>query len=84
VISKRGDINWPPRSPDLSQWIFFLWGHLKRKVFKSNPATLEIKKQIRGEIQNISRNVCQLIIENFRFRLQQCHNNQGPHMNDVI
>jgi len=61
VISKRGDINWPPRSPDLSPMDFFLWGYLK--VFNSNPATLEeLKARIREEMQNISRNTCQSVI----------------------
>ena len=33
VISKGGDVPWPPRSPDLSPLDFFLWGHLKGVVF---------------------------------------------------
>ena len=32
LISRRGDINWPPRSPDLIPIAFFLWGYLKSKV----------------------------------------------------
>jgi len=64
---------------------FFLWGYLKSKVFNSNPATLEeLKARIREEMQNISRNTCQSVIENFCSRLQQCQNNEGSHMDDVI
>ena len=33
VISKREDISWPPRSPDLTPMDFFLWGYLKAKVY---------------------------------------------------
>ena len=85
VISKRGDTNWPSPSPDLSSVDFFLWGYLKSKVFKSNPATLKkLKKHIHEEMQNISGKTCQSVIENFYSRLQQCQNNQGSHMNDVI
>src|SRR5277367_1026882 len=29
IISKRGDIEWPPRSPYLNAPNFFLWGFLK-------------------------------------------------------
>lgn len=85
VISKRGAINWPPRSPDLSPLDFFLWGYLKSKVFNSNPVSLEeLKENIREEMQNISRNTCEAVIENFRSRLQHCQNSQGSHMDDVI
>jgi len=37
VISLRGDIGWPPRSPDLTPCDFFLWGYLKAKVYKQVP-----------------------------------------------
>lgn len=32
VISRQGDVNWPPRSYDLTPLGFFLWGLLKGKV----------------------------------------------------
>jgi hypothetical protein len=38
---------WPPRSPDLTTCDFFLWGHLKSTVYKSNPHTIqELKDNI--------------------------------------
>ena len=33
VISKRGDIIRPPRSPDLAICDFFLWGYLKQTIW---------------------------------------------------
>ena len=36
VISRFGNVHWPPRSPDLSVCDFFLWGYLKSKVYTSN------------------------------------------------
>jgi len=30
VISRFGDLPWPPRSPDLTAPDFFLWGCLKK------------------------------------------------------
>ena len=35
-IGRRGAIDWPARSPDLSPSDFFLWGHLKEVVYRSN------------------------------------------------
>ncbi|XP_050342348.1 uncharacterized protein LOC126768367 [Nymphalis io] len=85
VISKRGDINWPPRSPDLSPMDFFLWGYLKSKVFNNNPQSIEeLKENIREEIQNISPNTCRAVMENVRSRLQECQIKQGTHLDDVI
>lgn len=46
LISNRGDIPWPARSPDLAPCDYFLWGYLKSKVYNNRPATLEaLKKQ---------------------------------------
>ena len=40
LISRFGDVPWPPRSPDLSTCDFFLWGYLKSRVYTHNPRTL--------------------------------------------
>ena len=39
VISRRGDVEWPPRSPDLNACDFFLWDYLKSKVYENRPRT---------------------------------------------
>jgi len=41
VISRRGDIPWPQRSPDLTPMDFFLRGYLKSKVFETNPRSIK-------------------------------------------
>ena len=41
LISLRGDIGWPVRSPDLSSCDFFLWGYLKAMVYARRPGTIE-------------------------------------------
>jgi hypothetical protein len=45
LISLRGDMGWPARSPDLSPCDFFLWEYLKEKVFKHRPRSLEDLKE---------------------------------------
>ena len=37
VIGLGHDVEWPPRSPDLTPCDFFLWGYLKDKVFSTGP-----------------------------------------------
>ena len=45
LISLRGDIGWPLRSPDLTPLLFFLWGYFKAKVYEEHPQTLEALKE---------------------------------------
>lgn len=54
IISINGDVDWPPRSPDLTAPDFFLWGYLKSNVYANKPETLEqLKQNIRDEINEI-------------------------------
>lgn len=41
-------ISWPPVSPDLPVCDFFMWSHLKSKVYCSQPTTIE---ELRSKIQ---------------------------------
>lgn len=40
-ISRRGAIEWPATSPDLTPLDYFLWGYLKRKIYFTEPNDLE-------------------------------------------
>lgn len=40
------EVQWPPRSADLSLCHCFLWGYLKSKVYFSEPCTLQALKKI--------------------------------------
>jgi hypothetical protein len=37
TIGLGHDVEWPPRSPDLTPCDFFMWGYLKDKVFSTGP-----------------------------------------------
>ena len=61
VISQRGDVNWPPRSCDLTPLDFFLWGYLKDKVYINKPQTIEdLKEEIRHNIAEICPQLCNM------------------------
>jgi len=67
VISLRGDIGWPPRSPDLTPCDFFLWGYLKAKVSEQRPLTLEaLKEAIRQEVAAITPEMILKVMDNYR------------------
>ncbi|XP_011859565.1 PREDICTED: uncharacterized protein LOC105557041 [Vollenhovia emeryi] len=51
-IGRRGTIEWPPRSPDLSPLDFFYWGYLKSKVFETKPNDIEELKHRIVEASN--------------------------------
>lgn len=55
-IGRRGVIEYPPRSPDLTPLDFFFWGHLKNEVYKNpRPQTLsEMTEKITLCARNIS------------------------------
>jgi transposase len=58
-IGRRGTIDWPARSPDLTPLDFFLWGYLKAEVYKTQPQSLDdLKHRIISECHKIS---CELL-----------------------
>ncbi|XP_067130452.1 uncharacterized protein [Centruroides vittatus] len=59
-IGRRGPLEWPARSPDLSPLDFFLWGHLKSKIYATEPRSLEELRQ------RIIDECCQITPETFR------------------
>lgn len=85
LISRRGDINWPPRSPDLTPMDFFLWGYVKSKVYANKPTSLaQLKENIRHEMAAITETTCRAVIGNFSARLNECRERNGLHLDDVI
>ena len=85
LISLRGDIGWPARSPDLNPCDFFLWGYLKSKVYTHRPRSIEqLKDAICQEIAAIPHEMTRQVIDNFHERLQQCVENNCKHLTDVI
>lgn len=53
-ISRRGPVEWPPRSTDLTPMDFFFWGVSKDKVFSRQPSTVDnMMRFIRETCQEI-------------------------------
>ena len=85
VISRFGDVPWPPRSPDLSPPEFFLWGYLKGKVYTDKPNTLqELKLKIIQEISRITPEMLSAVMNSFIKRVRLCLTKNGSHLNDII
>jgi hypothetical protein len=68
-ISRNGDVQWPPRSPDLNSCDYFLWGYFESKVFEIRPATTQDLKVRIQEVRAITAAVLRRVSENLRTRL---------------
>jgi len=67
LISRFGDVSWPPRSPDRSTCDFFLWGYLKSRVYTHKPRTLnDLKEAIRQEICSINRQLLARVLDDLK------------------
>jgi len=85
VISRFGDVPWPPRSPDLTAPDFFLWGYLKSKVYSTRPTDLHaLRVNIREEIAKLSEETLQAIMRSFLTRVQLCIEEGGGHLKDIV
>lgn len=72
-IGRRGAIEWPPRSPDLTPLDFFLWGYLKSKVYFNRPNNLEeLQDRIRAEVEQISPEIFERSVHSVYTRIGQC------------
>ena len=84
LVYPRGDIGWPPHSPDLTPCDFLLWGHIKSRVYQHRLANLELKAAITHEINAIPQDMVEREMANFRERLQNCIDIGGRHLSGTI
>lgn len=84
-IGRRGSIEWPARSPDLSSLDFFLWGHLKSTVYKTQPASLQVlQERITVECQRITADMLQNVREEIENRFYYCMDVNGGHFEQFV
>jgi hypothetical protein len=82
ISQKGGDINWPPRSPDLSSCDFFLWGRIKEIVFRNNPKDRQNMKQcIKDAFDQITVDELRNVSREF---LNRCHLVASPEINGGV
>jgi len=77
-IGRRGAIEWPARSPDLTPLDYFLWGYLKDRVYKTKPQNLaELQQRIIDECALIPAENIHNSIIGFYHRLAHCREVAG-------
>jgi hypothetical protein len=85
VISRGGDISWPPRSCDLTPLDYFLWGFLKDNVYRGKPTSIrELKAAICDVLSQITPEICGKVIKNYGDRINICKLSRGGHLSDIV
>ena len=76
-----GGMDWPPYSPDLNPCDFFLWGYLKDRAYREEPATIEdLKQKILEESRSIPTETLARVTEGFQCRLAAVIDQDGMHV----
>lgn len=72
-IGRRGTIEWPARSPDMTPLDFFLWGHLKSVIYNTAMDNLEeLERRIREECSKITTEQLENVRRSFVDRVYHC------------
>ena len=67
MISKKGAIKWPPKSPDLSPNDYGLWGPAKQFIYEKRPKSFEELKQALNEyIATLTEEKIRRLTQNIR------------------
>ena len=57
VFALYHEVEWPPRSPDMTHCDFFLWGYFKSQIFVTPPRdTQDLRNRIQVEFENLRQN----------------------------
>lgn len=84
-IGRRGPIEWPPRSPDLTVCDFFLWGALRDRVYARLPRNVrELATCIREEITSFTPDTCRKAYDSFVQRCNLCIEQEGEQFESLL
>lgn len=81
-IGRRGTIDWPPRSCDLTPMDFSVWGIIKNKVFAERPLdVLQLRAAVAREFEALTNNnnLCKQIVTSVKKRCEKCIEVGGKH-----
>lgn len=85
-IGRGGPVAWPPRSPDLNPLDYFLWGHLKGKVYTAEEINTqeELQARIAAAIRTIIPDMVERAVANLVRRAQCCIEVGGGHFQQLL
>ena len=83
VLGLHHDVEWPPRSPNINPCDFFLWGHIKSKVYAAPLENInQLQERIIREVYAIKENpqMVRKVMQAMRSRAQLCIERNGGHV----
>ena len=76
---------WPARSPDLNPCDYWLWAHLKEKVFFLKPNTIEeLIQNIKREVENLPEELIRKICASLKPRCMKIIENEGGYIEQLM
>jgi hypothetical protein len=81
-IGQPGPIPWPPRSPDLTPWDFYLSGYVKEQVYHSLMPQY-LREQISWAIANVDESQLWHACEESEYCFDFCRVTNGAHVKRV-
>lgn len=84
-IGRRGPVEWPPRSPDLTPMDYSIWGFVKSQVYYDPPTSLDdLKFRITEALNSITAEMSDNILRHWSTRLDLCVVNNGEHIEHLL
>lgn len=84
-IGPGGPVLWPARSPDLTPLDFFLWGHIKERVYDSDPVTpANLKLRIQQCCEQITAEQLRRTTQATETRIRMCLAAEGRHFEHAL
>ncbi len=84
-LKNCGPMEWPPRSPDLTQCDFWLWGHLKHIVYQNTYNDLDsLKEGIREAWATIGPEHIEKVLIAFKERMWKVIDVEGEHIENLL
>jgi hypothetical protein len=84
AIRRRGAIEYPPRSPDLTPLDFYLWETLKDEVYRQKPATLNaLRETIEASYAAITSDTLTAVVRSAVRRHSRCLAADGGHFKHI-
>lgn len=85
VLSRNADVQWPPRSPDLTSPDFFLWGWLKSVVYRTPLTTAaQLKRRLRRTVRMAPAAALKGLRNSLAARLRLCLREKGGQVEQYL
>ena len=85
IISRRADVVGPPRSCDLTQLDYYLWGDVKDMCYADKPETIDtLKDNIREAISEIQLHTIDSVLKNWPDGVGYCMASRASDFNEII